>query len=535
MIKQCLDYKKKAKKVIELQNLKNILYFLIESCEEKAKKSKNNDSKDVKIDRAVLCFIWNESLEGEFKSFLPWFHAAHTNCLKTKLMRDPLQYPCSIWKMNPNENEEIDPMSYLDNLFDDKFLKEFGERKSEAIINKHLKHWGLCSAPFILEPSEPNYEEKTEDGSFISMKAADCKASRRFKCPSCRNESCINCNASPYHNFLTCEEYLKSQQTVKWRYWNSDILDMTDAKKDMTGHICWNREECRKYNKWACQEILECGHLCNGSKMSKEHMVCLHPECVHKNPDATLGVDKEQGCLIWMIEYKSRPCVILKCKHIYDVDCLYSRLQSKWSGANVNFEHLNWFCNAPIETDHEEIQRMIEEDRKFQEKAEEVAIAAAIKDQLDKTDYSMEPFNGNFRAFAIHKIAVYQCYECNKPYAAGLKDWGGPNIKKEDCLWDEWARIKLGPIKGVSNCDIHGTEFLVFKCKYCWSEALFFWWNETHFCGPCHEKQEEDPNFEKTPPEELDQCGGYKNCPLGVDHPRNGTEEFSIKWSACQL
>jgi hypothetical protein len=68
------------------------------------------------------------------------------------------------------------------------------------------------------------------------------------------------------------------------------------------------------------------------------------------------------------------------------------------------------------------MQKMIEEDRKLQEKVEEVAIAAAIKDGLDKENYSMEPYNSDFKAFAVDKIAVYQCYECSKPYAAGLKD-----------------------------------------------------------------------------------------------------------------
>jgi D-mannonate dehydratase len=65
---------------------------------------------------------------------------------------------------------------------------------------------------------------------------------------------------------------------------------------------------------------------------------------------------------------------------------------------------------------------MIEEDKKLQEKVEEVAVAAAIKDGLDKENYSVESYNSDFKAFAVDKIAVYQCYECSKPYAAGLKE-----------------------------------------------------------------------------------------------------------------
>jgi hypothetical protein len=125
-----------------------------------------------------------------------------------------------------------------------------------------------------------------------------------------------------------------------------------------------------------------------------------------------------------MEELKSRPCVILECKHIYDLDCLFSRLQSKWNSAQVDFNYLSCWCNTPINCDHDEIEQIVNEDRKVQKEAEEVAIKAAKHDGLDKNteDYANAPFNGNFEEYAIHKMAVYQCYECKKPYPAGLKE-----------------------------------------------------------------------------------------------------------------
>lgn len=67
-------------------------------------------------------------------------------------------------------------------MFDSKFLKEFGEAKSEAVIKQNLKHCGLCKAPFMIEEDEPNYNEKDFDGKKISEKAAQNKAQCRIVC-----------------------------------------------------------------------------------------------------------------------------------------------------------------------------------------------------------------------------------------------------------------------------------------------------------------------------------------------------------------
>lgn len=80
----------------------------------------------------------------------------------------------------------------------------------------------------------------------------------------------------------------------------------------------------------------------------------------------------------------------------------------------------------------------MEEDRNFQKEAEEVAIKAGKNDDVDKNEkdkYSKSPYNGNFEAYAIDKMAVYQCYECKKAYPAGRQDCGAPpSHNKEDCF-----------------------------------------------------------------------------------------------------
>jgi E3 ubiquitin-protein ligase MYCBP2 len=163
----------------------------------------------------------------------------------------------------------------------------------------------------MLEPSEPNYEEKDSQKNYVTKESAECKAKYRINCSHCRRENCINCSASPYHDGFTCEEYLQSQQTVKCRYCGKDVLDATEGEH-LKRHITCNEQVCQDLNAMSCQKVLPCGHLCNGASKSKEHIPCLHPECVEMMPELTNNINNEEGCLICMEELKSRPCVILK-------------------------------------------------------------------------------------------------------------------------------------------------------------------------------------------------------------------------------
>jgi hypothetical protein len=87
-------------------------------------------------------------------------------------MKSPLTYPCTQCKECPVKEEEM-KINYIDNLFDKKFLVEYKERKSEAIIQKDLKRCGLCQYQFMLEPSEPNYDEKDFNKIKVSKHAAE--------------------------------------------------------------------------------------------------------------------------------------------------------------------------------------------------------------------------------------------------------------------------------------------------------------------------------------------------------------------------
>lgn len=115
------------------------------------------------------------------------------------------------------------------------------------------------------------------------------------------------------------------------------------------------------------------------------------------------------------------------------------------------------------------------------------------------------------------RLSFYMCFSCSTPYYGGKRDCGQPEamqeFKKEDLVCGSCAAKKAGV--GVAECKIHGKDAIEFKCRYCCSLALWFCFGTTHFCEPCHQRAGRN---------ETKQCPGPGKCPLGMDHPPNGTE-----------
>jgi len=77
---------------------------------------------------------------------------------------------------------------------------------------------------------------------------------------------------------------------------------------------------------------------------------------------------------------------------------------------------------------------------------------------------------------------------------------------------------------GITNCDIHGEDFIEHKCRYCCHVASWFCFGTTRFCDPCHD----DAGSEN-----IIECKGSKDCPLNGRHPPNG-EEYAIGCRMCK-
>src|SRR3569833_360372 len=86
---------------------------------------------------------------------------------------------------------------------------------------------------------------------------------------------------------------------------------------------------------------------------------------------------------------------------------------------------------------------------------------------------------------------------------------------------------------GIKNCKKHGTDFIEFKCKFCCNISQWFCWGNTHFCEPCHKRQNEGDYVSRYERSRLPKCPGPEKCPLKIKHPEKG-EEFALGCALCR-
>ena len=168
-------------------------------------------------------------------------------------------------------------------------------------------------------------------------------------------------------------------------------------------------------------------------------------------------------------------------------------------------------------------------------------------EDLDKDPKMKDPhyhFYNKFQEFCLFKLSYYECFKCKQPYFGGKKDCGEmmgneenknngqpAEYKKEDLVCPKCAAVSVGG--GVQNCPKHGLDYIEFKCKFCCNIAQWFCWGNTHFCEPCHTRQNNGDYVSRKKKSELPKCPGPDKCPLKIKHPENG-EEYALGCSLCR-
>ncbi len=119
---------------------------------------------------------------------------------------------------------------------------------------------------------------------------------------------------------------------------------------------------------------------------------------------------------------------------------------------------------------------ILEEKKNLYNTVKEMALIEAKANDLDK-DQRLSDKNSiyfhNLAKLAMDTISFFLCFKCKKPYYGGKKDC---NRGVDHVLQPEEYVCSLCAFQGIrgnASCSKHGTEHILYKCKFCCSIALW--------------------------------------------------------------
>eukprot|EP00347_Sterkiella_histriomuscorum_P002581 403367593 len=408
------------------------------------------------------------------------------------------------------------------------------EKIQQASLLSQNQNLVSCSCGNIMEvvQGEIDYNQKDDMGQAISREAAVHLSKFRIRCLQCQKNFCSNCCSEPYHTGKTCEQFKEFQNARKCRFCNEKVLQAPPSMKPAFKDVC-RKPHCIKLMSQTCDKILRCGHPCNGTLNEQKCLPCLDEHCVKENEQLTLGQNAESYCTICYTEgLGAAPCVQLDCQHIFHLDCILSKIQSKWPTPRISFAFLECpSCKTHIKaSNNKEIEKELKEPRKMYDIVLAKALERANAEGIDKDERLKNPgdqYFNDLKSYVLQRLSFYQCFECQQPYYGGRRECGQNEeqqneFKKEDLVCGSCTSKKMGLGKG--ECLKHGNDYIEFKCRYCCKVALWFCFGTTHFCESCHQRASNPV---------VTQCLGMGECPLGIGHPANG-QEFALGCGLCK-
>lgn len=466
-------------------------------------------------------------------------HMMCGNCINIMAEKDLYNVECK----QKGCSEKVTP-GYLKILIGDSKYNHLEEKAFGEVIGAYGKQIICanqeCRELIFFEKGKIDFNIKDDKNKIISKESAECYAENRCKCPRCNTEFCISCNFAPFHLGKTCEEQKRFKAAVKCKFC---LTEINPSNQGPALNVC-RQEDCLSSFKIACPKVLLCGHQCYGTVHDK---VC--PPCLNKNCDHYVNYfdqNEDDYCNICFAEgLGNAPVILLKCNHYLHFKCLELSLKKKYIGPKITFNH----CYCPICKNwldcptNPTIQSQIVENKQLYDLIVKMSLERLKFEGLEKDNLLVDPNSLYYNKpldFALKKLSYYMCYECKKPYFAGLRDCrGGPgednNPNREydpkDLICG--AHANIAGVAGITDCPKHGKDFIEFKCKFCCNIASWYCWGSTHFCEDCHARQCKGDYVSKYTKDKLPKCLGATKCSIKVKHPENG-DEFALGCSVCR-
>ena len=247
-----------------------------------------------------------------------------------------------------------------------------------------------------------------------------------------------------------------------------------------------------------CQKLHErCGHMCDGVAGETVCPPCLEDDCsIHSGAAHQLPLRDSLCSICYTCELSEEPIVQLTCGHIFHANCVKELMKHKWSTLRISFEFMACpACKHPIDqVSHcEPIQFEIEKINELKVQVQQMALKVSKKAELVDLEPVSDPLSEWFekpQEFVMAKCAFYQCFDCKKPFYGGQidceRDMNNENTKKEDLICKECNIKQIGG--GRANCEIHGHQYIAWKCYMCCKEALYLCSGTMYLCEYHHRK-----------------------------------------------
>jgi hypothetical protein len=163
-------------------------------------------------------------------------------------------------------------------------------------------------------------------------------ANNRLRCNECQKNFCVKCNSEPYHIGKTCDQNM----ATSCRYCGEEMTQPSPSMKPAFKDVC-RKGECFDLMQKTCDKLLKCGHPCCGSAGEKECMPCLQTECIDKMPEASKPKKNiDDFCSIcYCSSLGQEPSLLLKCGHIFHVECVKNQVQKGYNGPRIVFNYLD--------------------------------------------------------------------------------------------------------------------------------------------------------------------------------------------------
>ena len=272
---------------------------------------------------------------------------------------------------------------------------------------------------------------KDSNGNPLSEEALLHFSGYRVRCNSCEKNFYTACSLSPYHLGMTCEQYKQSLIVDRCRFCSVVMKEPSISDQPAFKLVCRDIN-CIALTEKMCNKVLPCTHACNGCANEPACLPCLHPQCVKLNEIATLSADSEQYCSVCFTDSLAYgPCIQFKCKHIFHLDCIQSKIAKKWEGsAHIKLSYMECpACSQILEgaEAHAPLNEMVKAGKRLHDIIKVKAVERAKLEGLEQHERIVREdsdFFNKLEAFALYKLQFYECHQCKLPYYGGQQDCG---------------------------------------------------------------------------------------------------------------